>query len=92
MIGNFKNINGNESFEELLSRHERMQKDFFQRAISPVLKADKGADLDDFIGMIAMIVSKALKKYNAVFVSNVSHMSSKTMSSCENSVLNTKGT
>lgn len=68
MIGNFKNINGNESFEELLSRHERMQKDFFQRAISPVLKADKGADLDDFIGMIAMIVSKALKKHNAVFV------------------------
>lgn len=68
MTSTFKNVNGKESFEELFNRHEKMQKQFFQRAISPVLKADKGADLDDFIGMIAMIVSKALKKHNAIFI------------------------
>ncbi len=70
----FNNVTGQETFETLLARRNKMIQDakptkkFENRNQINITKAEKGADLNDFISMIAKVMSKALKKHNAVFI------------------------
>lgn len=56
------------SFEELLAKQNKVMATPINKMQTPILKAEKGADLDDFISDLAMILSRTLRKHNAVFV------------------------
>lgn len=64
------NVTGRESFETLFARHEKRLKEKTdqKKQVTPIAKSEKGADLCDFISMVAKVMSKVLKKHNAVFV------------------------
>jgi hypothetical protein len=56
-------------FEKLLRNRQIVQSDIKIRKEQPKpLKAEKNATMEDFISMVAMITSKALKKHNVVFI------------------------
>ena len=66
--------NGNYEFEELIreKRNSSLKavypEDKLAVAKSPILKSNKNADLEDFIGMIAKLCDSTMKKYNAQFI------------------------
>lgn len=60
--------NNSVTFEELLSKNERIKNTPLAKINTPILKADSGCTLDQFISIISMILRKTLKKHNTVFV------------------------
>lgn len=54
-------------FDELIRRSDKLMNQIQPKRAPKILKSEKNATLDDLISMIAMICSKSLKKYDAVF-------------------------
>lgn len=57
-----------EIFNRLIQRRERVVNKPVRKEMPKPLKSQKSATLDDFIGMVAKIVSRTLSKHNAEFI------------------------
>lgn len=69
----YESVTGKESFESLFDKYNKYKNISPKQSSSslykpPITKAEKGATLPDFINMVAEIVSKTLKKHNAIFI------------------------
>lgn len=61
-------VENNDLFERLKDKQDKIANYIEKKDVTPILKARKNASLDDFVSMVAKIVSKALAKENAEFI------------------------